>query len=414
MSATDLKAPETLDEALLARDFLLDPYPVYARLRDEDPVHWMEAWNAWVITRYDDASSVLREDGRKFSAAGRVGLALRVLPDEIRAELGVMDQHFSTGIAFTDPPIHTHIRGVLNKAFSPGTIEAMRPRIERCVDALLDAADDRNEMDVVADFAFPVPGTIIAEVLGLPLERLTEFKAWSDDLASFFGSNRQTPDLARRGREALVHLRDLMGGLAEERRRSPRDDVIGRLIEAERTGEGLSEAEFLPTAVTFAVGGHKTTTALISSGIWWLLRQPDQLRRLKAEPSLLTSAVEEFLRLESPAQRVTKIANQDVEIGGRSIREGQLVMLLVGAANRDPDAFAEPDRLDIARSPNRHLAFSLGRHFCIGANLARLEAAIAIGALLGRYPDMRPLSEASLWNPNPTFRALRSLPVILM
>jgi len=413
MIATERRRQESLDEALLSKDFLRDPYPVYARLRREDPVHWMEAWNAWLVTRFDDACAVLREDGRTFSVTGRVSRALRVLPEEMRAGLGLVEQHFTTGISFSDPPVHTHIRGVLNKAFSPRTIEGMRPRIEQRVGALLDAAGDGTRMDVVADFALPLPEMIIADVLGLPPQDLDGFRAWSDDLATFFGSNRQTSDTSSRGREALAHLRDTMHGLADERRQSPRDDVISRLVEAERCGEGLSEDEFLSTTVTFAVGGHKTTTALIGSGMWWLLREPDQFQRLRAESGLMPTAVEEFLRLEAPTQRVTKIAIRDVEIGGRAIREGQLVMILIGAANRDPDAFAEPDHLDIARPQNRHLSFSLGRHFCIGANLARLEAAIAIGALLERYPAMQPTAAPLPWNPNPTFRLLRSLPVTL-
>jgi len=317
MSATEPRRTESLDEALLSAEFLRRPYPVYARLRREDPVHWMEAWNTWLITRFDDASSVLREDGRTFSVAGRVSRALRVLPEEMRAGLGVVQQHFSTGISFSDPPVHTHIRGVLNKAFSPRTIEGMRPRIEQRVGALLDAAGDGTRMDVVADFALPLPEMIIADVLGLPPQDLDGFRAWSDDLATFFGSNRQTSDTSSRGREALAHLRDTMHGLADERRQSPRDDVISRLVEAERCGEGLSEDEFLSTTVTFAVGGHKTTTALIGSGMWWLLREPDQFQRLRAEPGLMPTAVEEFLRLEAPTQRVTKIAIRDVEIGGR-------------------------------------------------------------------------------------------------
>ena len=413
MSATEPRRTESLDEALLSAEFLRRPYPVYARLRREDPVHWMEAWNTWLITRFDDASSVLREDGRTFSVAGRVSRALRVLPEEMRAGLGVVQQHFSTGISFSDPPVHTHIRGVLNKAFSPRTIDGMRPRIEQRVQALLDGAGDADAMDIVGDFALPLPEMVIADVLGLPLEKLAGFRAWSDDLAAFFGSNRQTTDTAGRGRDALVELRECMRGLAAERRQGPRDDVIGRLVDAERGGQGLSEDEFLSTTVTFAVGGHKTTTALIGSAMWWLLREPDQFRRLRAEPGLMPTAVEEFLRLEAPTQRVTKIATRDVEIGGRVVREGELVMVLLGAANRDPDAFTEPDRLDIARSDNRHLSFSLGRHFCIGANLARLEAGIALGALLDRYPAMRLASEALPWNPNPTFRMLRSLPVTL-
>ena len=411
MMSDGVERSSDLDHALLSRDFLSNPYPTYAALREQDPVHWSDAWKCWVVSRHADVSGILLQEGRGSSVVGRVERALRALPPEDRAATQVIADHFRTGISHTDPPEHTRIRAVLTKAFSPREIGAMRPRVEQLVRELLDTVQELSEWDVIADFAYPLPALVIAEVMGLGPNDRDDFKAWSDDITAFFGSNHMDHAIALRGRDGVTKARDYIRDLADQRRKEPRDDLLGRLMEAERNGEGLSDAELLSTAVTFMVGGHETTTALISSGLWALFRHPDQLERLRFDPELTTTAVEEFMRFESPNQRLTRVATRDMEIGDRQVHAGELLMLLVGSANRDPAQFADPDALDIGRKPNRHLGFALGAHFCIGANLARMAAQIAIGEILRRFPTLRPAGDQPLWGQNPTFRMLESLPV---
>jgi cytochrome P450 len=405
----DLESP--LDRALLSPGFISDPYPTYSALREQDPVHWSSAWDCWVIAGHADVSAILLQEGRGSSVVGRVERALRALQPEDRAGTQVIEEHFRTGISHTDPPEHTRIRAALTKAFSPREIGAMRPRVEALVRELLDGVEECGEWDLIADFAYPLPALVIAEVMGLAPDDRADFKTWSDDITAFFGSNRMDSAIALRGRNGVTKAREYIRDLAEQRRREPRNDLISRLMEAERQGEGLSEAELLSTAVTFMVGGHETTTALISSGLWALFRHPAQLERLRSNPELLPSAVEEFMRFESPNQRLTRIATRDMEIGDRRIHSGDLLMLLVGSANRDPAQFPDPDAVDVGRRPNRHLGFALGAHFCIGANLARMEAQVAIGEVLRRFPTIRPAVEDPRWERNPTFRMLESLPV---
>ena len=400
-----------LDQQLLSPAFFADPYAVYHRLRAEDPVHWCEPWNCWIISRYDDVTAGLRQDGRRFSVVGQFGSYLNALPEAVRPRFQPLKQHFSIGLLHSDPPDHTRLRGLINQAFTPRVVERMRGRIEATVNALLDAVQDRGRLDVIRDFAFHLPAIITAEVVGMPPEDRHQFKAWSDDIASFSASNRMTVEVAERAQRSVLAVRAYLSEIAARRRVQPRDDLISRLVETEDGKERPSEGELLSTCVTFMVGGHETTTALIGSGLLALLRNPDQLDRLRGEPTAAKSAVEEFLRYESPNQRIIRLVKEDFELEGRQIRRGQRVMFLLGAANRDPAQFPYPDRLDVRREPNRHIAFGLGPHFCIGAPLARLEAEVAFSALLRRFPHMRLAADAPEWLPSYQLRLLKSLPV---
>ena len=401
-----------LDRQLLSPEFFANPYPVYDQLRTEDPVHWCEQWNCWIISRYDDVIDLLRQDGRRFSVVGQFGSYLNALPETVRPRFQPLELHFSIGLLHSDPPEHSRLRSLIHRAFTPRVVERMRQRIEGTVNRLLDAVQDAGRMDVVRDFAFDLPAIITAEVVGMPPEDRHQFKVWSDDIAAFSASNRLTVEVAERAQRSLLAVRAYLLEIAAQRREQPRDDLISRLVSTEGEKETPSEGELLSTCVTFLVGGHETTTALIGSGLFALLQQPDQLQRLRDDPAAIQSAIEEFLRYESPNQRIIRLVKEDFEIEGRQIKRGQRVMFLIGAANRDPAQFPNPNRLDVCREPNRHLAFGLGPHFCIGAPLARLEATIAFTTLLRRFPDLRLAQDVPEWLSSYQLRLLKSLPVL--
>ena len=401
-----------LDRQLLSPEFFANPYPVYDRLRAEDSVHWCEQWNCWIISRYDDVIAGLRQDGRRFSVVGQFGSYLNALPETLRPRFQPLKQHFSIGLLHSDPPDHTWLRSLIHRAFTPRVVERMRQRIEATVNRLLEAVQDAGRMDVVRDFAFDLPAIITAEVVGMPPEDRHQFKAWSDDIAAFSASNRLTVEVAERAQRSLLSVRAYLLAIAAQRREQPRDDLISRLVSTEGEKETPSEGELLSTCVTFLVGGHETTTALIGSGLLSLLQHPDQLQRLRDDPAAVKSAIEEFLRYQSPNQRIIRLVKEDFEIEGRQIMRGQRIMFLIGAANRDPTQFPDPNRLDVCREPNRHVAFGIGPHFCIGAPLARLEATIAFTTLLRRFPHLRLAQDVPDWLPSYQLRLLKSLPVL--
>jgi len=403
--------PDSLDSLLESPQLAIDPYPIYAALRTHSPVHWWKSWGGWTLTTYEDVAAILRREGRGSSVVGRVARAVASVSGADTIDVRVLTDHFSTGISHTDPPEHTRIRAVLNKAFSVRDIDRLRPRITRVAHTLLQAVDPARPWDVIADFAYPLPAIVISEVIGIPPEDRDQVKAWSDDITVFFGSNHLTPEIVHAGSDAVSRAREYLHELAARRIAEPSDDVLSRLGQAAKLGEGISDDELLSTMVTFMVGGHETTTALISSGLLSLVRNPDQLELLQSNPELLVGAVEEFMRYESPNQRLVRIATSEMDLHGKRIRPGDRLMLLLGAANRDPDQFVDPDRLDVTRTPNRHLGFALGAHFCLGANLARLEAEIAIRAVLEYVPSLVLEGAEPTWLPNPTFRMLEELRV---
>lgn len=387
-------------------EFNADPYPHYHRLRETDPVHEV-APGIYLVTRYDDAVELLR-DARFGKDGYQALLAARFGDDRTRPGLAV-------SMLFRDPPDHTRLRGLVSQAFTPRVVEQLRGRVERLVDELLDRAADRRAMDVIADLAYPLPVTIISEMLGVPAADRDTIREWSTHLAgSLDAILLGQPDLVERGiagREGLVgYFRDL----AAERRRRPGPDLLSALLEAEERGDRLTEDELLATCVLLYVAGHETTVNLIGNGTLALLRHPAQLAALAADPALAESAVEELLRYDSPVQRVGRICDgDDVEFAGRPIPKGAVVVAVIGAANRDPAHFPDPDRLHLARPDNRHVAFGRGIHFCLGAPLARLEGRIGIQALVRRYPRIRLDTDRPAWRPGVTLRGLEALPVAL-
>ncbi len=407
MTATALGA---LDRDWLTPEYLANPYAHYRRLRLEAPVFWSETLNSWVLTRYDDVIAALRTP-QLLSNAGRMAAMLDRLPENLRTNLDLLYEHYRAGLIFSDPPNHTRLRTLVNRAFSPAVVERLRSRIETLVDDLLDAVQGAGAMDLVQDFAYPLPAAVACALLGLPLTDRPLFRQWSDDIIGLFGAGADAAR-ATRGQASLRHFRDYLHHLIVARRKNPGEDIISALIVAHERDDRLSEAELLSTSVTLLTASQETTTSLIGNGLLALLRHPDQLRRLQAEPALVKGALEELLRYDSPVQRQLRLATEDFEIGHQRIRKGEIVSPFLGAANRDPAQFPDPDRLDITRPDNRHTAFGYGIHFCVGAPVARVEVAIALTTLLRRLPGIRLATAAPEFKPDVTVRGLKTLPVV--
>jgi cytochrome P450 len=304
---------------------------------------------------------------------------------------------------------------LVNKAFTPRVVEELAPFIRTFVDEVLDAALARGRMDVMTDLAFPLPATVIAEMLGVPAQDRDRFKNWSNDSTAVVGNvpANLSPEVLRNSMIAMEHLQNYFRGIIAQRRAEPRDDLLSALVKAQEAGDRLSDAELLANSVLLLNAGHETTTNLIGNGILALLRHPDQLQRLRDDPVLVPSAVEELLRYDSPVQFTSRVLKKDMTIGGKVLKPGQLVIVLLGAANRDPEQFADPDRLDVGREDNKHVAFGLGPHFCLGAPLARLEGRLVLDALLRRVPHLRLDGPPPRYRQNFNLRGLESLLVTL-
>ena len=312
---------------------------------------------------------------------------------------------------FSDPPTHTRLRGLANKAFTPRVVEAMRPRIQAVVDGLLDAVQADGRMDAIRDLAYPLPVVVICELLGLPPAERDQFKRWSDDITAFAAGVGPGRAEARRALPSVVELTAYVRASAARLRRHPDDSLLSALVAAEEQGDRLSEEELVANAVLLLMNGHETTTFQIGNGLLALLRHPDQLRQLRDNPTLIVGAVEELLRYDGAVQMRGLRVAEDLEIGGKRLDRGQTAMLLIGAANRDPVQFNDPDVLDITRREIRHLDFGRGIHYCIAASLARAELQIAINAVLLRMPGLRLATEALKWKTVPVFRGLNALPL---
>jgi cytochrome P450 len=380
-----------------------DPYPVYDRLREEDPVHRMPG-GRWLLTRHEDCTAVLRNPAmsseRDLGDTGEDG------------EPSLLQAYLAKLMLFMDAPDHTRLRGLVTRAFTPRVVEGLRPRITELVDQLLDDAAEAGELDVIAGFGRPLPVAVIAEMLGVPGEDQDRFRSWSEALAHTVDP-AMTPDTAARAAVAGLEFMEYFHELSEERRQRPREDLLSALVAEEDAGDRLSTDELVANCILLLIAGHETTTNLIGNGTLALLRNPDELARFRAAPDLAKSAVEEILRYDSPVHLTGRGVREDVEIGGVTVPAGDRVTILLAAANRDPAAFERPDRLDLSRTDNRHLAFSSGPHFCLGAALARLEGQIALSSLVTRFPDLALADEQLEWNPTTTLRGLQRLPVTL-
>jgi cytochrome P450 len=397
-----------IDDALDSESFFADPYSTYARLREEDPVHWCEPWGQWVVTRFDDVLAV-NKDPKRFSSAGWERKFIAQLPPELQ-QLPHMQRHYGTKVlSMTDPPEHTRLRRLVVRSFTPRVLEALRPAIVQLVDDLLDEAERSTSMDAIAQFAYPLPAIVIGKLLGAPEGGRDDFMRWSKTIVDFVGTGHPDAERALRNEETLEEFREFLEPLIRNRRAHPREDLISILASSDE-GERLTDDEIVSTCIILLFAGHETTANLIGNGLLALLRHPDQLELLRAEPERIPAAVEELLRYDSPVQRNRRLAMQDMTLGGKQIKQGDSVLVFMGSANRDAARFPDSDTLDITRAPNPHMAFGYGIHFCAGAALTRLEAPIALRALLERFPDVRLADDFSeRWHRNITFRGLESL-----
>jgi cytochrome P450 len=407
MSASERGA---LDALLTDPGYFQDPYPALATIRETTPLYWSEAWGVWVMARHEDVVAVLR-DPRRFSNAGRFSAYLDSLPADAAPYVEPLRRHYASGMLQSDPPAHSRLRPLINKAFTPRVVEDSRDRIVAIVDDLIGAFRDRGEADLLAEFAYPLPAIVISELMGVPTSDREMLIALSDGVVGIQRSGKAVVDgHLVRAADSIGRLEEYFRDLCGERRAHPGEDLISALVAVEEAGDRLSEPELISMCATLLIAGHETTRNLIANGMLTLLQRTPDLQRLREEEALLPLAIEEMLRHESPIQRGWRRVGSDGELHGERIEEGQLVYLMLGAANRDPRVFDDPESFVIDRRPNRHLAFGHGVHFCVGAPLSRLEAKIAFPALL-TLPQLRLASDPVRWSESITHRGLESLEV---
>ena len=399
------KTPTLSLYQLLDPEVLANPYPLYKRLRTEAPVYWDPYLHAWVVTRYADVVTVLHHFSADRTPTPEQFAALG-LP-----ELGPVSQMMVKQMLFMDAPDHTRLRGLASYAFTPARVENLRTQIRAIVVELLDKVQAKGRMDLIADLAAPLPAIVTAQMLGVPVTDSDRLKNWSADFAEVLGNFQHNPDRASRTLKCVEEMRAYFSEAIERLRVEPREGLIHSLMTAEIDGDRLTDEEVIANSIVTMVGGQETTTNLIGNGMLSLLRNPPALARVAGDETLIGSAVEELLRYESPSQQTTRIAPDDLVLGDKQIRAGQAVIAVMGAANRDPERFVDPDRLDVERADNRHLAFGWASHFCFGAPLARLEGQIAFATILRRLANLELEPGPLEWRPHLALRGLTALPV---
>ena len=383
-----------------------DPYPFYHWLRENDPVrHGLDG--SWILSRYADGTAVLRDPRFSPNPVWLREDAVKGARDHPVRQVG------TSLMMFLDPPDHTRLRSLVSKAFTPRMVERMRERIQALVDDLLDQALPNGRMDIVGDLAYPLPVAVICDLLGVPPFDRELFRQLSSDASRLLDGGALDRASQERGMVAGMQLFQYFTDLVEKRRPDPRDDLLSAMIAAEEAGDRLSHAELITTATLLFVAGHETTSNLIGNAMLALFRHPGEMRRLRDDPGLIRTAVEEFLRYDSPVQYIARITTQDVEVGGVPIPAGEQLICVVGGMNRDPAQFPDPDRLDVGRpeKANRHLSFSAGPHFCLGASLARMEAQVAVSTLLRRTDDLELLTTEPVHREHFVLRGVHELQV---
>jgi cytochrome P450 len=406
------KTGETLPDDLLAPDVNEDPYPAFAALREHDPIHWSERHRAWLITRFDDCSAAL--SNYKQISSNRVAPLLDVMSEERRAQAGPVYEILTGWMVVTDPPEHRRLRKLASGAFNPRRIVAMEGRIQVLVDEILDRFIAEGKEDLIADFTYPLPATVIAEVIGAPPEDTPRFRDWSLALAhvAFGAGGDERDERHATALKGLEQMFDYFGGLIELRREQPGEDMISDLLAGDGSDDRLTDDEVKSMCALMLFAGHETTTSTIASAVLVLLQNQDQLELLRSDPDGLSAgAAEEALRVEGAIKVLHRWVIEDLEMRGKQIRKGDRVFILPAAANRDPEKFEDPDRVDITRSPNPHIAFGRGIHSCIGAQLARLEMRLALASIVKRLPGLRLAEDESQlrWVPSLASRGLEEL-----
>lgn len=389
-------------------EFLVNPYPAYAQLRETGRMVDTDLFGgAWLMTRFDDIIAALRDP---ILSADRSKVPVSQLPAEVQADYSEWDRLFGMWLLFKDPPRHTRLRRLLNHSFTPRVLESWRPRTEEIAADLVAGIRGRKNVDYVTEFAYELPATVIAEMLGVREEDREQFVEWSAYVGIFFGTPEPSLELANSAQNGLVNMADYFAELIPERRANPGDDILSILIRAEEEGDVLTEEEVLSQMTLFLFAGLDTTKNMMSSGYLGLLQQPDQMVAIKEDPSVMRTAIQEMLRFDSPIQFLHRTVVEDGELAGQAVEKGDTVVLLVGCANRDADRFTQPDVLDLSRNEGINLAFGFGPHFCLGAPLTYLEGQVAFPALINGLPDARLVSDTPDWDPiNPGFRNLRTL-----
>nr|WP_315235067.1 cytochrome P450 [uncultured Limnohabitans sp.] len=409
MSAVLTPPRAALGRPIVDAAFLANPYPGYHALRDAGPIHWSEEFfgGAWLLTRHADVELVLRDP--RFSAQ-RTGAWVNDQEAD-RGELADFQRLFARALLFLDAPDHPRIRKVLNAGFRSDVLQGLAPRIERVITELLDKVESDAGFDFIQAVARPLPVHVITMLMGIERPRHDDFMAWSDDLATFIGTPKPSREQARRAQTSLLAMSLYFETLLAQKRQAPGDDLVSRLVQAEATGEIQGGAELLAQCAMLLFAGHETTRHLLGSGLRALLTHPDQWQRLRQEPELLPGAVRELLRYDSPVQYTGRRVVTDLVLHGQLLRRGDLVLPLIGAANRDPARYSQPDKLDIARNEGPSLSFGSGPHVCIGAALTRMEAEMVLSQLLRRWPSLSLVDAAPRWIDKPVYRGLVALPL---
>ena len=396
------------DDDFLSDQNLRDPHPLFLKMRKERPIHWSSRYRAWIVTRHSDVLRGLRDPGL---SSDRIGSLLDSAPPESASRKAL--ELLSDWMVFKDPPVHTRLRKLISKSFTSRAVSHIQGRIEEIVSELLDRCEERVRFDLVEDIAFPLPTMVIAELLGAPASDRARFRTWSDEISPVvFGS---FDSAARRASAegAILNFADYFSNLVSRYEANPSDNLITALIDARDSRDALSHDEVIATCMLLLFAGHETTTNLIGNGAYHLLTHPEQLRRLRKDPLLAASAVEETLRFDGPSKIIVRLAAQRLEYGDAVFQPGQRVFLVQSSANRDEDVFLRPDEFDIGRSPNPHIGFGYGIHFCLGAPLARSEATAVYSNLFKRFPSLSLLEDEVPWEPVLLSRGVLSVPVAL-
>jgi len=387
---------------------LADPFPLYRRMQDEDPVHWHPLLKAWVLTRYEDVKRVCLDSSM---SSDRLRPFFATLPSAEAARMADLIRYLTLWMVFRDPPVHTRLRRLAAKVFNVRSIHALRPNVEALTAWLLDAIGERSRFDFIAEFAGLLPALVIMDMLGVPRGELARLKRLSDEMALFIGSAREAQEKYGRAEAATHEMAQIFRSLAVARRAEPKPDLLSALVHLEEDGERLSEDELVATCVLLLFAGHETTTHHLANGLRALLQFPAEMRKLRERPALASAAVEELLRYDGPIGAQVRIVQEESRLHGRTLKPGERVFLMMNAANRDPRAYPDPDRLDLERNGVPHLTFGFGPHICLGFPLARLEGQIALPAVLARWRRIELAAEPLQWIDSMVLRGMQAMPV---